>query len=192
MNRTLCTLSILNNKVHFILGRYLNGRLYIKESFEVRDEVSDSGVVASRSDKIKSLLSDQSSKGVAVYVDEAVPKFSENYDHSPLIFSENSVINDALRSYFDLESSQSIVWGEGARVINATSIAQSTIDDKGKASFSINAPELSASVCAMLLMCYHATNCDLTDISYLKKLRVLREQSRSQSATFRSRRRRKW
>ncbi len=191
MNRIICTLSVMNNKAHIMVGRYLNDMLYIKESYEVRDRVEEGRLVQSRSDIIESALAEQSNKGVAVYVDEPVPKFSEKHDYTPLIFSENLIIHEALKGYFDLEDSGAIQWGENAKRISVKSIAQSTIDEKGKPSFTVDAEQLNASSSALLLMCYHALNCDVSDISYLRQLNKLRAKKLSEKPMFANRRRRR-
>ncbi|MDC5753601.1 hypothetical protein [Vibrio europaeus] len=191
MNRTICTLSIMNNNAHVLIGRFLNGVLYIKHSYEIRDKVKDNKVIVTRSEQIKEVLAEQSNMGVAVYVDEPVPKFSENHDYTPLIFSENLIIHAALKSYFDLHGSNAIVWAPEARQVSVTSIAQSTIDEKGKPSFTVDAEQMNASAGALLLMCYHAQNCDVSDLSYLRQLNKLRARNLVKQPMFSSKRRRR-
>ena len=177
MNRTLCTLSVMNNSAYILIGRFLNDVLYIKHSYEVRDDVKDNKIITTRSEQITALLAEQSNKGVAVYVDEPIPKFSKNYDYTPLIFSENLIIHPALKSYFDLHNSNAIVWDKDARKINVSGLAQSTIDDKGKPHFTVDAEQMNAQASALLLMCYHAQHCDVSDLSYLKQLNNFRARS---------------
>ena len=184
MNRTICTLSVMNNKVYIMVGRYLNDILYIKDSHEIRDEIRNSKRVQSRSEVIESSLAKQAERGVAIYIDESVPKFSENYEYSSLLFSENPIIHEALRGYFDLEATNSIVWAEGANKLSVKSMAQSVIDERGKSSFSIDPEQLDAASSALLLMCYHALNCDVSDLSYLRQLNRLRGQVLSKKPMF--------
>lgn len=187
MNRRVCVLSTFQGEPYIVACNYRDGRLLVghakKIKPDIKEEQGKTVVINSIPTNTLKTLQEYKKKGFSVYVDEAVVRYSRDYQHTSLF--EPEMLTGAFKCYLDLHKNNAIKFNDGVKAINCSSSLETVIDETGKTIYRVNSETLDSSKTAFLVACYYVLNVGLNDIDYLKQLnqerRKLRFRSRGKS-----------